>query len=172
MSESEETRFQMEYFCKARNAIIKRANQISTLCATNVVIICFSICGQMFVSGDESIINAFEEETVVAPQCTFTCTNHKSPGFFKLKRWRNKNNNSCSSSSVSSRRKEKNGVKSPINPPVNMYEFSDKLNLPQIEQLEEKMKGFKEIIAQQYLFLSAQQNVLESSTMQKDWLKL
>nr|GLL29906.1 agamous-like MADS-box protein AGL1 [Ipomoea trifida] len=47
MSGSEVTRSQMENFCKEQNAIMKRVSQISTLCAANVVMICFSICSQM-----------------------------------------------------------------------------------------------------------------------------
>ncbi|XP_019167630.1 PREDICTED: MADS-box transcription factor 18-like [Ipomoea nil] len=160
----------MANFYKGKNSIVKRANQICTLCAANVVTICFSICGQMYVFGDETIINAFEEETTIAPQCTLKCTAHKPPRYFKLQNWTNKNNISASSSSASSFHMEKGQkkcVKSPINPPTNMDEFSDKLIVPQIEQLEEKMEEFKEIMAQQYLFLRTQLNVTESSAMQK-----
>ncbi|XP_031111899.1 uncharacterized protein LOC116015870 [Ipomoea triloba] len=169
MSESEGAISQMANFCKVRNAIAKRVNQISTLCAANFVTIWFSIGGQMYVSGDETIVNAFEAETNVAPQCTLECTAHKPPRFFKIRNWRNKNN-SASSSSASSYHKEKEqkkGVKSFINPPANMDEFSDRLIVPQLEQLEEKMEEFRDIMAQQYVFLSTQLNVLESSAIQK-----
>nr|GMD63348.1 MADS-box transcription factor 18-like [Ipomoea batatas] len=108
-------------------------------------------------------------ETHVAPQCTLECTAHKPPRFFKIRNWRNKNN-SASSSSASSYHKEKEqkkGVKSFINPPANIDEFSDRLIVPQLEQLEEKMEEFRDIMAQQYVFLSTQLNVLESSAIQK-----
>ncbi|RAL54606.1 hypothetical protein DM860_001734 [Cuscuta australis] len=128
-------------YWRQQNAIVKRAKEICTLCASQFAIIILSIGGPIFTFGDETLIDLFEEHNDgVAPHgCTFNCTIHKSPKIFKLQSW-NKNNNNTKSSlplvQLPSTNEENGGQ--------NFDGFLEKLNLAQLQQLGEKMDGFRE----------------------------
>ncbi|CAH9104992.1 unnamed protein product [Cuscuta europaea] len=122
-------------FGRHRNAIVKRAKEICTLCASNVLIIIFSLGGQMFTFGDETIIDRYEEQNGASHECTSKCTIHKNPRIFKLQSWKNK-------------KAKPPSMLEPSNLQNDSFDaFIEKLNLPQLQQLGEKMDGFRKNLA-------------------------